>query len=252
MSVKRLEDFFSGSDCSRALSTYARTATDLGWSIPHKIDLYARSKIAFDDRLQVDQRQAAFREIYDSLAGYWQVFRPYGPQQRWDSQKVFETISREFEDFWPIGHVSLLNFESDKWGEKLTKALQPLRDIKPNEFYPVMTVSKFLHFFNPSLFLIWDTAVIDNRVLKRFWSDYLSYCSEFELNSRAIGIDFIKTYTRWASSIMTNGAEECMPLFCEWLPSQLVAVAGEPYPFDKLYATAFEFIAIGATVLEGQ
>jgi hypothetical protein len=253
MRLRRFEDYFSGEDCARALSSYSQEAANLGWSIPHKIKLYSQSRIAFDSDFPHEKKEKAFRSIYDDLAGYWQVFRPYGADLCWDSQKVFDSISRKFADFSPSGKVNLTTFEDSRSGPLLTKALTALQGIKPNNYYPVMTVSKFLHFFNPGLFLIWDTAVIDTRVLKRFWPDYLNFCKQFELNSTAIGVEFLRNYIGWATSIISNFENECMPTFCKWISNELddSKLAEDCYSFSCLYATAFEFIAIGATVVDG-
>ena len=43
-----------------------------------------------------------------------------------------------------------------------------MRDLKPVAGYPVMAVSKFLHFYNPALFPIYDNLVIWNGVLGYF------------------------------------------------------------------------------------
>jgi hypothetical protein len=39
-----------------------------------------------------------------------------------------------------------------------------------------MTVSKFLHFYNPGLFPIYDNAVIWDKVLRRFRNDFRDFC----------------------------------------------------------------------------
>ena len=63
------------------------------------------------------------------------------------------------------GPVNLLNFP--KTALSLESRLAKMRRIKPNQDFPVMTVSKFLHFYNPGLFPIYDTEMIWEKVFKR-------------------------------------------------------------------------------------
>ena len=39
-----------------------------------------------------------------------------------------------------------------------------------------MVVSKFLHFYNPGLFPIYDNKVIWNQVFRRFRNDFRDFC----------------------------------------------------------------------------
>ena len=117
-----------------------------------------------------------------------------------------------------------------------------------------MTVSKFLHFFNPSLFPIYDTAVVWNKAFRRFGSDYRAFCDGANLDSSADGAAFLRNYVCWASSVMTGAAPDFMSSFVAWLEDELPRkrfASIHPAFLRTLYATAFEFTAIGAAMAEG-
>lgn len=133
-------------------------------------------------------------------------------------------------------------------------SLMAMGGIKANKGFPVMTVSKFLHFYNPSLIPIYDTEVIWNRVFKRFRADYEEFRTSANLASRAGDVAFLRNYICWASSLMAAAHPAFMSAFVDWLAGEL-----PPKKFDAmgrdllatLYATAFEFTAIGAAKVEG-
>jgi len=131
----------------------------------------------------------------------------------------------------------------------LLASLSRLRNIKPNKEYPTMTVMKFLHFFNPRLFPIWDREVVGGRVFRRFRSDYREFCKSKNLDPYAKGAKFIPNYTLWAGDLIRSSGTKFMNSFARWFRSQ---VGSHPdtlnvlQDIDKYYATAFEFVAIGA------
>jgi hypothetical protein len=63
-----------------------------------------------------------------------------------------------------------------------------------------MAVSKFIHFYNPSLFPIYDNEVVEYKVFARFRTDYREFCDGAGLDSSANGADFLRNYVCWASS----------------------------------------------------
>lgn len=112
-----------------------------------------------------------------------------------------------------------------------------------------MTVSKFLHFRNPSLFPIYDTAVIWNEVFARFGEDYQEFCEQWRLDPDAWGAGFIANYVCWAGACMQQADSDCMSIFAGWLCAQAPDEArqlAQVRPLNTLFATAWEFIAIGA------
>jgi hypothetical protein len=128
-----------------------------------------------------------------------------------------------------------------------------MQGIKPHKGFPVMAVSKFLHFYNPGLFPIYDHEVVWNKVFGHFGTDFRNFCAAakitYDVGDTAF---FYRNYLSWASSLLSSAHEEFMRVFVEWLGKQPGAdLASRSFNCRMLYATAFEFTAIGAVVLMG-
>jgi hypothetical protein len=126
-----------------------------------------------------------------------------------------------------------------------------MQGIKQKKVYPHMAVSQFLHFYNPSLFPIYDVEAIWKKVLSRFEDDFRDFCqSESIPYAEAINDDsasFLLYYMRWASSLLSVAHGTFMQVFVEWLERQPgVELRRRQFHAATLYATAFEFTVIGA------
>jgi hypothetical protein len=114
-----------------------------------------------------------------------------------------------------------------------------------------MTVSKFLHFYNPSLFPIFDTAVVWNKVCNgRFKDDYREF-GEREQIPREVWfgdstLKFIPYYMRWAKSLLSTAHPRFMLVFAEWFEHRCFGLVSKQLDLTTLYATAFECTVIGA------
>jgi hypothetical protein len=247
-----LRSFFQNTlDQRRALGASFDTWGE-PWSLSGQLlDHYEASRCAFDPSSSADEAFRAFVEIYDELKGKnWQVFRPFRPEQDcWPSRQIFETINREFSEFSWRGPINLLTFPTRGARHGLQSSLSKMRGIKPNRGYPHMTVSKFLHFYNPGLFPIYDNAVIWNKVFKRFRKDYRDFCFKASIpyDTEDETEAFLLNYMDWASSRLSVAHERFMQVFVEWLGEQPGAdLHRRPFDPASLYATAFEITAIGA------
>jgi hypothetical protein len=148
------------------------------------------------------------------------VFRPCSPADCWPPQKIFETIKREFHDFSSRGPVSLLNFPTSGTGLRLETCLAKMNGIKPKKGYPLMTVSKFLHFYNPGLFPIYDNEVMWKKVCNgRFKSDFREFCYRERIPNSIVGDSaedtsaFLRYYMIWASSLLSIAHAGFMQVF---------------------------------------
>jgi hypothetical protein len=126
-----------------------------------------------------------------------------------------------------------------------------MQDIKPKSGYPIMTVSKFLHVYNPGLFPIYDNAVIWERVCNgRFKNDYREFGEREKIPRKEwfgdSTLEFIPYYMRWASSLLSTAHPQFMRIFAEWFKQQCFGILNEQLELTTLYATAFEFTVIGA------
>jgi hypothetical protein len=252
MSTQTLRSYFENPDQQLcALEAVAQA----GWLVPSEnLDLYDASLITFDPGSSVDEAFGGFERIYKRLAGpNWQVFRPNNPARDcWPPRQIFETIKSEFQEFSWRGLVNLQNFRKSGTGPRLESCLAKMQGIKPKKGYPHMTVSKFLHFYNPGLFPIYDNEVIWEKVFKHFENDFRVFCESAKIPyDRAINDDtetFLLHYMDWASSLLSVAHGTFMHVFLVWLNEQSDTVLRKRrFDSTTLYATAFEFTAIGAT-----
>jgi hypothetical protein len=247
-----LRDYFQPEGQQRALATYGTFASDQDWAIREKMDLYEASRLAFDPTTDDTGAFGAFEKIYNTLAGSWQMFRPHSPLVCWPSRRIFETIRTEFSEFRWDSSVNLTNFINGTRREALLSNLASMAGIKPNQGYPIMAVSKFLHFYNPGLFPIYDDAVIWKKVYKRFKNDHREFCTASRLpyNMQDTSI-FLRNYLGWASSLLASAHPKFMEAFVAWLGRQSgIEVEKRGFAVSGLYSTAFEFTAIGAVEIE--
>jgi hypothetical protein len=219
-------------------------------------NLYEASQCAFDPSLSADEALRYFEKIYNELKGPgWQVFRSSrSGASRWSPQQVFETIKREFPEYSWGGSVNLSNFQQSGESQHLESSLAKMQGIKQKQGYPHMAVSKFLHFYNPSLFPIYDRKVIWEKVFSRFKDDFRDFCQNESIPyAEAINDDtaaFLLYYMRWAGSLLSAAHGTFMQTFVEWLEMQPgIELRQRQFDAATLYATAFEFTVIGAEAL---
>jgi len=251
-----LRSYFENETHQRhALNNFFTAWGDDRW-ITREVNLYNASQGAFYSQLDSSSALREFRKIDNELTGYWQVFRPYSRDACWTPEKIHSTIKREFAEFAWTCSVTLMNFLKSGTGPRLQASLETLRQIKPNQGFPIMTVSKFLHFYNPALFPIYDTAVIWNKVCNGcFKSDFRSFCHAEDLPYQRFTnddtVDFLPAYMCWANSLLSVAHARFMQAFVEWLSEKTgPAFATRKYDPMTIYARAFEFTATGAAVIE--
>jgi hypothetical protein len=245
------QQYFSPPLLQQALNSYSKHSAQLGWPLTHKLDLYNRAKVAFGAGKESQaERREAFEEIYENLRRFWQVFRPGG--SHWTSAQIFEALVATMAPYSRVAGATLLRLEPTGHDALIT-ALERLRPLKTMISYPGMAVSKFLHFFNPSLFPIYDNRVIENGALKRFKLDYETFLSSSSLTSSRYRDVYLLRYSAWARSLILAGGSGLMTLFAKWFCEQ---VSGHPDPqtvcadVNQYYATAYEFIVVGAALSE--
>jgi len=245
---------------ARTLRTYFESAAqqraalkELGeWFDPAELDLYDASCLANDASTSEAGRFGSFQKIYWELSSSrWNVFRPYGAAKCWPPEQVFKTIEGTFGEFSWRGPVNLLNFAMPGREAGLAAKLRRMRGIKPVKDYPLMTVSKFLHFYNPALFPIYDTEIIWNRVFAGFGSEFQAFCG-YGYNYRDDCTEmFMLYYMRWAANLLSGAHNDFMRCFVEWLNEQpRTQLSGRRFDAMTLYARAFEYTATGAAFKE--
>lgn len=247
VATKRLVSYFARDGQQRALDAYGKFISGKGWGVQFKMELYEHSPKAFDPCLPQDSALAEFEKIDSDLWSHWGLGRnSSGPH--WTAKKTFETIRSEFSGVGWGSPVTLPKFQSSATQSTLASSLEKMRGLKSVTRYPVMAVSKFLHFYNPELFPIYDTEVIWNGVFRCFRNDFKEYCDRsgvrYHYEDTA---SFLWKYISWASSLMASAHPEFMQVFLYWLDRQPGAdLKRRTFDASRLFATAFEFTAIGA------
>ena len=129
------------------------------WSISHHVGMWHTAQKAFDGPSFPD-----FEKLYNILKNHWQVFR--GGVESWPENKLFDALGACDKSLCSRKLSSI----SDEDVPAIWALLQSIKDLKVNKHRPsVVAVSKFLHFWNPRLFVIVDDQVIWKWVLAHKW-----------------------------------------------------------------------------------
>jgi len=187
-------------------------------------------------RLQIEMYQAAerafgeggrlkdFQLVYDGLRK-WRLFR--GGQVE-AAETVFGWLNNCKRH---LRKRRLLMLEPRDWGA-IRDAVHRMRNVKANRTGPsVMAISKFLHFWNPRLFVICDQEEVERFVFGHQW-----------LRSQLNSVD--------TGNLVNEGAVDLHPRLAEYL--RVLAFASEfvkanPYILARFAETVRE-IARGTTV----
>ena len=259
--MQTLRSFFENESWQRKALDGFFDAWEGSWPLDEQLlRLYDASRTAFDPDSNPDEALRSFEVIYDMLRSpaWGGVFRSRISGEAWSARQTFETVKREFVEFSWVGPINLLNFPKSGSALRLETRLLKMQGIKPKKSFPLMIVSKVLHFYNPSLFPIYDTWMIWNKVLNgRFKADYRAFC-ERERIPKNVGSDsaddtavWLIHYMNLASSLLSAAHRNFMQVFVDWLAQQPgVDLRNRKFDPATLYATAFEFTVVGATAAE--
>jgi hypothetical protein len=248
----KLAQFYTMPYVEQALASY-RTAVPPTWGVGHKLDLYNYAKAAFETGASETEKEASFDRIYESLCSGWQVFRnAAGPC--WSAAQTFQVLTTACAPCSRQSHFTAVTLIGSDYHSKIQECLSSMGSIKPTthypEVYPWMAVSKFLHFFNPRLFPIYDLEFVWKKVANGvFKQDYWEFCERHGFNPIDDTQQFNLQYTLWANEIMCGSDSACMAAFAHWFTLQTDGHAdpqGIRQEVHQYYAAAFEMIAIGA------
>lgn len=130
------------------------------WNIPYHVRCWERANAAFDQELPEE-----FEWIYVELKNHWQAFRN-ARSTPWTALRTFDQL-RSLDHGWR--HKPLHEFRDEDLPQ-CWRILDSMSGIKPLKYGPsVVAISKFLHFWNPRLFVIVDDAVIWKWVFAHRW-----------------------------------------------------------------------------------
>lgn len=178
------------------------------------------------------------------------------------AEQVYHILLQQGSNFlFPAGmSLARLSYPSTE-AAHLKSFLPALKIVKSTRQFPWMAVSKVLHFANPGLFPMWDWDVIWGRVMGKnpgggpaaFHAEYQMFCHKRHFSVWENRPEFVLYYTLWAASCIQFSNPEFMGWFSEWMDQRFAADItqyGLGQSLSVYYATAFEFIAIGAAYLE--
>ena len=149
-----------------------RYATEAAWDVTYHVKLWSGAQSAFGTG-----GHDAFNNLYSELRANWQVFR--GGTSHWEVDQAFDAFcnldatfrSKRLSDLG-LGDVPSL------WA--LLQSVEPIKVLKYGP--SVVAISKFLHFWNPRLFMIVDDGVIWKWVFAHrwIWNDLLLVRNEID------------------------------------------------------------------------
>ena len=265
--MKLIEYFENENKTKKALNKYNEfISKKYKWNIKYKIGLYNTNIKIYDTNEVFTDRKKYFDIIYEELDNKWSVFRnsrmENNKRKIWDSNKMFSVINEINIPLSINDGKDLTNIDKDDI-VNINNIIIKFKDIKinPSGSRSIVAISKFLHFYNPHLFLVLDKDVIKNNVLRIFKEEY----NEFKESSNDI-IKEIKNirneynstdnyelpeyfyYMYWASSIIRDKSEsiEC---YKNWLKN-FSTNEDQTKCMKNNFAFIFEIIAIGASQLE--
>ncbi|MCU1326263.1 MAG: hypothetical protein JWN34_1633 [Bryobacterales bacterium] len=246
-----LREYFQEDNQLRALGAFSSFAKSAEWPVHERLEMY--EAFAFLP-MESSDGEARFQDhVYDVLNSYWQVFRGQRISECWTAQRTFDIVRREFADFAWHRPVTLANLSADQ-RQILVSQLSSLGTIKPNQGFPIMTASKFLHFFNPALFPIYDEAIVWKAVLeKRFNSEFRQFHVEHSLRyETGSTVNWLGNYIAYANWMVSSAAHpNFMQTFADWLVTQPQCQAIDRNAVaPRLFAMAFEYTMIGAAFVE--
>lgn len=220
-----------------ALNTYIEKRDN--WKLDDKVRLYEWAKDAFKQNVALQQREEKFKLVYGDLKS-WQVFR--NGQQYLSCQELFSLLNTDTCLACSTERVTLLDWENNSLS--IAECIEKVKNIKINRSgkYSVMALSKFLHFFNPKLFPIFDHEYIGKKVLH---NKHLDTASDYLKFMGSIATLFRET---------ENNLQDRMRYFQEWFyqkwsqePNRRVVALRLEY-LSEYYPLLFDFISIGLSM----
>jgi len=140
----------------RHYDVYARKKN---WNIPNHVRQWNTARRAFEGRSFSD-----FSQLYEELRRRWQIFR--GVKARPTAQSVYDTLLGLDSDYQSKRLSRLMMSDA----VKVWDVVSAVSNVKRRRGGPsVVAASKFLHFWNPCLFVIVDDAMIWKWVFGHSW-----------------------------------------------------------------------------------
>ena len=133
--------------------------TRRAWPIRNHVECWQRAHRAFSNESFDD-----FVWLYEELRRYWQLFRR--SEAHWSADEAYEVLTGLNA---ACRHKRLSEVRAQD-ALPIRAALEAMAGVKTTSSGPsIMAISKFLHFWNPRLFVIVDTARMWDGVFSHSW-----------------------------------------------------------------------------------
>ena len=238
---ERILRYFQGPLALSALDAGFDFATqEMGWSPRYRASLYQRAAEAFAPEPSFD----AFSQLYRAKVSYWKIYRG-GKLAK--AEEIFEMLTTGCA----AASRHAVHDTPDETNAAIRAAICAMEKVKILRGYPNMAASKFLHFYNPVLFPIYDGAVIRNLVLRgAFRQEWEQICAEYDSQFWEGSEAFLIAYTTWAAKVMQTADPAIMPAFaekfCGYCDGEVAALEN----IAQYHAAAFEYLLMGAARIE--
>ena len=209
-----------------------------GWK--QQGEMYVAAEQSFAQGQGVDR----FREVYDALKSWKIGRRGVVKDPRWVWNRL-AGINPE------LSRRRLSRVRRSDWG-LIIDAVDSMKDVKTGQKPSLMAISKFLHFFNPRLFVICDREVVDEFVFGHQWLRRLRDA----VGSRTFeesGID-VPEWMKDYLSLLALASETLrenpgiMRAFADWV-KDIPGTETHPRDVTSFEATAIERFLIGLAEL---
>jgi hypothetical protein len=234
-----ISSYFELPDVQFTLSKGFDYAESRNWQASDHAHLY---KLA-EDSFGAAPNFEFFRILYSQLTQYWGIGRGGGLAT---PDYIFSRLIDGCRDSARSSGVTLISPEHLR-ATAVATAIAEMKATKRNNEYPHMAASKFLHFYNPGLFPIYDGAVIWNEILngiyKREWS---SVCYRYGIKVYETSERFLLTYFAWAAELSKCADEELTQSFSTIFRDRARLDKRDLPGLDKYYASSFEYALFGA------
>lgn len=131
------------------------------------------------------ERFDQFEKLYGRLKGKWQAFR--GAQNHWCAKTAYKKLSQLDKRLrrMRLSGVTINEIE-DLWTTiSSVAAIKRNKATKRNKHgSSLVAISKFLHFWNPRLFIVVDRAWMWDRALQRAWLSPPIHAARTEIEER--------------------------------------------------------------------
>ncbi len=232
--------YIQGPDALAALDAgFAFAEREMNWSVAGRAEMYQIADRAFG----VSPNYDSFCRLYEWKMQYWGIGRK-GIMA--SPQAVFAMLTDGCAS--ASRHTSSTLLTADR--KVIRNSVNSMELVKRVGEYPHMAASKFLHFYNPMLFPIYDNAVIWERVLHgAFLPEWKVVCREYGIKVWEPSEEFLKTYYCWASEVMKVADPAIMVAFEKRFMAAVEPDGVAPMQTNQYYGAAFEYLFMGASML---